>query len=636
MKPTIAILAREFAARRDLLLVAVAAALIASAMPLMPGLQGYTPADVRTVSSNGLAVGLGWGLSILLGATVLGRDLSENRLGFFFARPVSGFAVWSGRVLAILLLIWTVEAIVVLPSLFGGGEHVFASWRNAGWPALLGYVAMPLLLLLLAHAVSVMVRARTAWVFLDLGGWIVACVVMWLTVRPFVWMGAGTALWVVGGGLFVALVLALVVAGATGLMVGRTELRRTHGALSVALWGTLALGVTAVAAYAGWLRNIEPGDFGRVDVVSIAPSGGWVEIMGRAPGHLDVTRRCLVATNDDRWLSLPGGWGGLSREVVFSIDGSTAVWLAANSGESSHALRWTDLESGSPHVTSTTLVFPAEAVIDLSPDGGRVAVLDEQILSVYELVEERLLTAVRLPEDLQRSTPFFRAPSSIRLFSWSNDGGEWSIRIAEIDAVTGDLERMGEIPAISEKSWIAFDADLDYLVVMTRQHDRASPTRFLYDAENGELVRTLEGFSGFLADGRILSRRKNGDDLWLAVESRDGAQKVEHNLGAAAHIWSGGEALPNRLLILRSIDDADREQGRRAELLNFDDGSWQDVGRGLRRVHAAFQWRWGSYRAAFWYVNEPPANRLFTDTNGALVRWDPETGDLVHVVGGRD
>lgn len=105
MQATMAIMARELVARRDLLLVAVAAAIIASAMPLMPGLQGYTPEDVRTVSSNGLAVGLGWGLSILLGATILGRDLSENRLGFFFARPVSGLAVWWGRVLAVLFLI---------------------------------------------------------------------------------------------------------------------------------------------------------------------------------------------------------------------------------------------------------------------------------------------------------------------------------------------------------------------------------------------------------------------------------------------------------------------------------------------------------------------------------------------------
>jgi hypothetical protein len=635
MNATMAIMARELVARRDLLLVAAAATLIAFAMPLMPGLQGYTPEDVRTVSSNGLAVALGWGLSILLGATILGRDLSEKRLGFFFARPVSGLAVWWGRLLAALFLIVTVETIVLLPSFYGNGVYFLASWEGAGGPAVVGYLAVPVLLLLLAHAVSVMIRARTAWLFLDLAGCVAAGVAGWLILRPLLWMGADTALWVVGGGLFAVVVAALAVGGAAGLAVGRTELRRTHGALSVVLWGTLALGVTAAAAYSSWLRNIEPGDFGRVDVVSIAPAGNWVEIMGRAPGHFDVTRHCLVATADERWISLPGGWGRFSREVVFSIDGSTAVWLGLESGESSRALWWVDLESRSPEVKSTNLVFPDEAVIDLSPDGGRVAVLDEQILSVYELLEERLLTAVRLPEDLQRATPFFNTPRAVRLFSWSNDGGEWALRIAEIDAVTGAVERLGEIPAIAEKSWISFDAHLRYLVLMTRRDTLASPTRFLYDAEDGEFLRTLGAFSGFLDDGRILSRRRVGVNLWLDVESPDGAQKLSYNLGSASDIWNGGEALPGHVVILRSLDGAEIGNGRRADVLDLEDGSWQEVGLGLRRIHAAFQWQWGTYRAAFWYVNRPPANRLFTNTNGALVRWDPDSGELVHVVGGR-
>ena len=636
MNATMAILARELVARRDLLLVAVAAAVIASAMPLMPGLQGYTSEDVRTVSSNGLAVALGWGLSILLGATILGRDLSENRLGFFFARPVSGLAVWWGRVLAVLILIWTVEAIVLLPSLYGGGIYVFASWHGAGWPAVLGYLAMPVLLLLLAHAVSVMVRARTAWLFLDLAGCIVAGVAGWLTVRPFLWMYAQTALWVVGGGLFAALVIALVVGGAAGLVVGRTELRRTHGALSVALWGTLGLGVTVVAVYSGWLRNIEPDEFGRVDVMSIAPTGGWVEIRGRAPGHFDVTRRCLVATTDDRWLSLTGGWRGYSREVVFSIDGSTAVWLGAGSVEGHRALWWADLESESPKASSTTMVFPADAVIDLSPDGRRVAVLEKHMLSVYEIGQEQLLTAARLPEDLRKATPFFHLPGSVRLYAWSGDSGGGAIQIAEVDAVTGGIERLGGIEGVPKESWTAFDARLRYMALTTRVGDFETPTRLLYDARSGELLRPLEGFSGFLDDGRILSRREAGGDLWLAVESLDGSERVDHNLGPDTDFWSGVEAMPGHLLILRSAEDAEREQGRRADLLDLEDGSWREVGRGLRRVHAGFQWRWASSRTALWYVNRPPANRLLTDTTGALVRWDPETGELVNIVGGRD
>jgi hypothetical protein len=37
-----------------------------------------------------------------------------------------------------------------------------------------------------------------------------------------------------------------------------------------------------------------------------------------------------------------------------------------------------------------------------------------------------------------------------------------------------------------------------------------------------------------------------------------------------------------------------------------------------------------------WYIDSPESNRVFTDRSGAIVRWDPETGELVHIVGGAD
>jgi len=309
--------------------------------------------------------------------------------------------------------------------------------------------------------------------------------------------------------------------------------------------------------------------------------------------------------------------------------------LGAAPGEGPRTLWWADLESQSPEMTPTTLVFPTDVVIDLSPDGGRIVVLDQNLLSVYELDNERLLTAIRLPEDLKRSTPFFSASDSVRLYSWSNNAGKWAIQIAEINAVVGSLERVGEIPAISEKSWASFDARLRYMVLMTRKDDFETPTRVLHDARSGESLRPLEGFSGFLGDGRTVSRHTAGEDLQLVVEWPDGGERLVYNLGSATDIWNGGEVAPGRLMILRTDDGAEVGDGRRADVLDLGDGSWREVGRGMRRIHAGFQWRWGSYRAAFWYVNHPRANQLLTDTSGALVRWEPETGELIHIVGGR-
>jgi hypothetical protein len=241
---------------------------------------------------------------------------------------------------------------------------------------------------------------------------------------------------------------------------------------------------------------------------------------------------------------------------------------------------------------------------------------------------------VRLPEDLRHATPFFHSPGSLRLYARSSDAGESVIHIAEVDALNGDVARMGKIVGVSKRSWAAFDAQLRFMVLTTRPQDFETPTRALHDARSGELLRFLKGFSGFLEDGRILSRQKAGDDLWLVVDSPIGSDPVTYNLGSATDIWTGGEALPGQLLILRSVEDAELEQGRRVDLLDLEDGSRREVGRGMSRVHAGFQWHWGSDLGANWYVNRPPANRILTDTSGAVVRWDPETGELVHIVGG--
>jgi hypothetical protein len=297
MNPTIAVTVRELVARREVVLVAVAAAVIATAMPLMPGLENYQSDDVRTVSSNTLALALGWGLALLFGATMIGGDLSEGRLGFYFARPVSGFTVWWGRVLAALFLILVCEVVVLLPSFFSG-ISALASSEDWVWPAVIGYLVMPFLLLLLVHAVSIMVRARTAWLFLDLAGFVVFAIVAWVSLRPLLSMVAELAVWVIAGALIVALLVALSVAGWIGVAVGRIDLGRTHGALSLALWGTLAVCISGIAVYSSWLRNFGPPDFDRVEVLTVAPDGRWIDC-GEVRGQATNRALCGGPISDD-------------------------------------------------------------------------------------------------------------------------------------------------------------------------------------------------------------------------------------------------------------------------------------------------------------------------------------------------
>ena len=637
MKATMAIMAREVMARRELLPLAVAVAVMISLLPFLPHIETYEATDVRTVASSVSALALGCLLALLLGATVFGNDLSEGRLGFFFARPVSGFAVWWGRVLAVMALVWIVEIIVLAPALYHEGIRVFTSSDGADWLTILVYVIAPLLLFLLAHAVSILVRAGTPWMFLDLGGAIVVAVFVWLNLRPVFEIGAPIAMLVVAGALVAALLISLSVGGASGVAVGRVDLRRVHSAQSLALWSTMAICLAAITVYGGWLRNFGPREFNDVDVITVAPDGGWVETVGRAKGRLDVRRRYLISTTANRWLPLPSQWERFDGVAVYSRDGSTAVWRGGGPVEEPRSLWWTDLGRPDPMARPTSLLVSREAALTLSADGARLAILEEGTLSVYDLGEERLVKAIRLSEDLQRAAVVFITPDTARLYARYDVASDQSVLIAKIDVATGELFRTGAISGLGEISWFAVDAALEHMVVSSRSSEVVFSERALYDAFDGSFIRNLRspGFPLFLQDGRVLFTESADETVTLSVESIDGGDRIVHSVRTAEGSRVRGEAVPNGVIVSHLVDPADRTQGIRIALFDVDSGEVRNIGSHLRSTVRWFPWQAGVSMGFFWHCYEPAVARLFIDQTGALVRWDPETGDMVHVVGGR-
>ena len=213
MNATMAIMVRDIAARRELFLLAAMVAIFISLLPFLPNIVEYEKTDVRTIASAVSALALGCILALLFGATFFGNDLSEGRIGFFFSRPVSGFAIWWGRVLAAMVLVWIVEIIVLIPALYHEGIRLIASRDATDVLTILAYIIIPLLFFLLAHSFSVLIRAGTHWLFLDLGGAVVFALFAWLNLNPLIEIGAPIALCVVGGALIAALVVSLSIGG---------------------------------------------------------------------------------------------------------------------------------------------------------------------------------------------------------------------------------------------------------------------------------------------------------------------------------------------------------------------------------------------------------------------------------------
>jgi hypothetical protein len=637
MNAVIAIIVRELGSRRELFLLAAAVAVMISLLPFLPNIEGYEATDVRTVASSISALALGFLLALLFGATIFGNDLSEGRLGFFFCRPVSGIAVWWGRTLAAIVLVWAVELIVLVPSFFGAESYVFAVDRLLGWSSIAAFVLAPVVLFLVAHALSIMVRARTAWLLLDVAGVITVGIVAVVNLRPLHEAGAEIAFWVVAGAMTAALLIALAMAGSNGVAVGRVDLRRAHGALSSTLWGTVVVSMAAVSVYGNWLRNYGPQDFDDVDVQSIAPDGEWAEVVGGAPGRLDVTRRCLISTTDGRWLPLPRREYGFPDQVIYSSNGATAMWFGVEVDGGLRALSWADLGRPDPTVRQSTVFLSRDAQFTLSADGTRFAVFDNGTLSVFEADGERLVTAVKLPEDLRQATVFFPSNDTLRIFFRRETGDEFSLGIAAVDAATGKINRTGQIENLAGDSLIAVDAGLKNLVTWSRPQVGRAPIRCVYDASSGGLVRLLEdvGFPRFLQDGRVLlSSWNRGEALTLTAEPIEAGDQVTHTVDDAAYINLHGEVVPNGIAFSQLEDPSDRTEGRRVDVLDVNTGELDHIAQHLRRGLPWFPWQRGDAGTIVWYRNQMEASRFFIDRSGALVRWDPETGDLVHVVGG--
>lgn len=638
MKATMSIFRREFAAKREFLLVAVAAVAIACLMPYLPGFETQNPVDVRSVTSQVLALGLGLALAVGLGATVFGSDLSAGRLGFFFARPVGAAALWTGRIAASLAIVLACEAVVVIPALIME-KSFFLRLNATAWRAnFVALVILPFVLLLVSHAVSIMLRARTAWLFLDLAALLAIAVGAWLTVRPLMLMGAVKAVTLMESLLVGAAAIALAAAGLVGTAVGRTDLRRTHGALSVTLWSLLGVAVACLLVSSGWLRGFGPAQMDDVEVFSVAPDGGWIEVWGSAPWRLDVRRHALVSSDGARHLVLPAASTGYSMELIYSADGGTAIGLDSTSGSQNFSsLWWADLTAETPKRVETLLVVPSRTIPALSPDGSRVAILEEGTLSVHDLGSEQLVAVIRLPVSFRKATVLFFEHDRLRLFARSGEDELSMILIAEVDLEKRTVEETGRIEGVQRSRWMALDRSAERMILSVRDDGLSVTPRSLRNARDGSLIRELHdrGSVRFLEDGRLVTLTEApGDGALLLVEAADGSTKITHSLGEVDWEGLGGEALPGQVVFGRLSNLDERTQGRRFDLVDVDSGEIRSISTGLRKVHPGFQWVWGGGGMVFWYVDSPEANRVFTDHAGAIVRWDPKTGDLEHIIGG--
>jgi hypothetical protein len=588
--------------------------------------------DRRVMPEVGLvtSVLLGAGAAVVMGSTMLARDVANGRLGFLFSRSVSWPAIWGGKWLAALVLVMSSALLAAIPwmtafPLASIGGHHGDSWIRAmldgqGWAFGLTLIV---LVVGLANFGATSVRSRSPWFAVDLVLLLGALWALRHYVAPLWLYGIlGKSDWT-GVLALLPLALALLVGSLAQVAFGRTDVRRGHRAMSLAFWAVVGLSLAVPAGFWLWVRSASPAEVS-VNAVTRDPAGRWVYVEGTGPRSGWYPHRFLIDTATGRYLPRPlPDWDleRFGRGVLFSADGQFGALLGAFQGGA--AIQLFDLRETAPRVT----VVPLESsppptwttAFALSPSAAWVFLVHESGASVYALPSGRRVATVTIPPGWRPATARFlaegaarawlvpssldpaalRRPTQMRVVNLAADGAS--------SAMTFPIATLPDPMGDGRLGWNAVVPDAEGRWIVT-----GDAGLHLRDGATGELIATLvEGSraipSLFLADGRIVvdvSRAAVGGPLQPRLRAFDSAGAALGDIDLPRPPWGlslGPEIAPGRILVscVRSpvfsvdtlvVDVASRAvvdtlSGLRPAMGFWGAGAEIPAGAGLRTVH---------------------------------------------------
>lgn len=530
---------------KSLAVASLALGALAAALPLFMNRPEFPVAELRSAMSLLFAFLLSAALALLLGGTVVSSDLSEKRLGFYFARPLPGWALWTGKMTAAAALACGGGLLVLVPSLLLGSgpglrgdlETVFpVRMGDLGWIPFLGICV--LYLLLAAHAFSVILRARSSWIGLDIAalGGIAALFVMARERLIFAGVAGVSPVLATDIGLLLLVLPILFTAGAVQVLHGRTDIRRGHRFLSGTLWGLLLALMLGFEISSRWIVHASPADLQAVFAVAAPGEGSWIALTGPARGRLGYQPSFLYDVSTGRFTRSRFGlsyYQGPTLPLGFSANGRRAVWMEFQDRpfRSPLVVYYQDLDRPDTEPVRTNILFesPLPEVLAVSPDGSRFVTIHKQRILVTEVETGRLLTSVPEPLDIPFSRMFFVGPDRVRLYVSTGVQDMHSVvselQVFEVNVPAATVERTGRVAGLpGYRGWSLSPAG-DRAILRSRKELR------LHDARTGELLASLEGggrrFASFLRDGRVAASRSIPEGMELRILAPDGRTELQ-------------------------------------------------------------------------------------------------------------
>jgi len=629
MRHVLAIIRRDLEEKRFIFATALVFAVLPFVAIAIPGFRADARSSVAT-AANIIAVNFVLAVAIGLGATMIGSDLSAGRLSFYFSKPISSRALWYGKLLSALLMIYGSLAIVAIPaSIYAinvrGGEWV----ENRVLIAAL--VIIEPALLLVTHAISTMLRARSAILIADAAAITVAIGAGWLIARPLVDALAVRLLLVAGVSVAVALLISLVLAGSWQIGRARSDRRANHVELSKFLWSAVGAILLMAAIFVGWVVSVRPADLKEASLYG-APEGPWVLAGGRVPHRMDYRAAFLVNSTSGRFFRIP--WRDVDfNAFTFSRRGNAVAWTHVLEGRDRRGEIWTNRLDPLGSVLKTGIVASPWQQIVLSDDGARLAYAGAGLLGVADAATGRSLGSARLDIDASPSdvSLFFVNPDVIRVYVAPPPASEKGprdliVRMWEFDVRQRSIRKTGELRVAGRFLSFGATPDGSRLIVRTASPANPQDTAFVADARTGARIATLPTDVALqraapLPDGTIAAAVMRERRVHFRRFASNGELLADIDLGPAAWAYIAGLHGSRLLVVIEEREHADRWTGWKSVVVDL---AHNGVERAVPDVRPA--------KREHPYEDDPrvmlPAGPIFAalDNRGRIVCLDIRTG----------
>lgn len=625
MKAFVAVVRREILEKKFVLWVALLLAIVPFLVPAVRQQKGASAREIREVVAFFLALGMAGAVAGAMGSSSFSGELAARRMGFYFSRPISSFALWAGKLAAAAVLVAFVLVVSLAPVALVNGSRLVPEQGGFGIAVL---VAGSALILLVVHTLSLIVRSRSALAFVDL---VASAAVALVAVsaasrlRRGAFVATEELLWVVG----IALALALVFASYRAVARGRTDIRAAHAGSSIALWAVLGPAALGFAGYAAWALAAPASAVSRVESASAIGSNGWVAVEGRARG---LRASFLYDARSGRSQRYVGS------TLVTDPGDRVAAWFVAETLQGPWTIHTLRLDEPNARERETKVVLRSRWAWPtfLSQDGARLAAIEGNILNVYELETGRTLASFPVKGGDDGISGRFVSPEVVRLLRVRLVSGS-ELRRAEIleaDVRTRRLAVVGTADDLRGWSTVLTSPYRDELLVNEGRGARIAirdPRTLAVRSvlREGEALRSSSAH--FRADGGIVLGLADETKAWLEVFTPERVPPRRIPLGPARRVRLAGETSDGR--VLAGIVLSDTGPGQSAHELYAADLADGTVRRITDRLSPTLRWWW------WWEARrtEPGSEgtKLFLSDDQKLIRFDPVTGERRVLLGGR-